>query len=427
MIPIQTKRGMQRPCCCFDYGKCGGALFLAVLLLSATRAHSQVVMVGSGPNGIVNIFNTDLAVLEAGETRKDLACSVTPSKPILGFDLRFHAGYEVTVPLKELVGGDNTLSILFRVERQNQPNQPTYFMQHVRVPTIEPDAKGDAYLQGAFDVGEGEYHVDWLMRDRSERVCSSYWDAEAAINVKDKPMNIAIAPGAIQRADGEQFKEEPPVQRATDERPINIKMLVNFAPQNSMSAALHPLDTTALVSILRSIVREPRIGKFSIIAFNMQEQKVVYRQEGADRIDFPALGEALNTLNLGTIDLKRLSEKHGDTEFLADLVRHEVGSSSPTHPDAVIFAGPKVMLDTNVSQDALKEAGDVDFPVFYMNYNLNPQAVPWKDAISHTVRFFRGYEYTISRPRDLWFAVSDLVSRIVKSRNGKQTSAISTQ
>lgn len=384
-------------------------------------------MVGSGPHGNVNIFNTDLAVLEAGEPRKDLVCTVTPEKPTLGFDLRFHAGYQVTIPLRDLAGGENTLNILFRVEPQNHPDQPIYFAQHIRVPAIEEDAKGDAFLQGAFDLGEGNYHVDWLMRDRSERVCSFYWDAEAALSLKDRPINLAIAPGAIQRTDGEQFKEEPPVQRVTGEPPINVKVLINFAPQNSLSAALQPLDTSALVSILRSIFREPRIGKFSLIAFNVQEQRVVYRQEGADRIDFPALGEALNSLNLGTVDLKRLGEKHGDTDFLANLVRREVAPNSQNHPDALIFAGPKVMLDANVPQDALKEAGDINFPVFYMNYNLNPQTVPWKDAISHTVRFFRGYEYTITRPRDLWFAVSEMVSRIVKSRNGKQTSSISSQ
>jgi hypothetical protein len=403
-----------------------GRLLIAGLIAGAGLAPAQILMLGSGVSGKVNIFNTDMAVLEAGETRKDLACSVNPTKPVLGFDLRFHAGYEVTVPLKELIGSENLLNILFRVTSQNNPDQPVYFAQHIRVPLLEDEAKGDAYLQGAFDVGEGAYHVDWLMRDRAERVCSSYWDAEAAVAAKDRPMSLAIAPAAIQRADGEQFKEEPPVQRATAQPPLNVKLLVNFAPQNALSAALQPLDTSALVSILRSIFREPRIGKFSIVAFNMQEQKVVYRQEDAERIDFPALGKALTSLNLGTVDLKRLSEKHGDTDFLTNLVRHEV-TSPQDHPDALIFAGPKVMLDANVPQDALKEAGDVNFPVFYMNYNLNPQAVPWKDAISHTVHFFRGYEYTITRPRDLWFAVSDLVSRVVKSRNGKQTSSISTQ
>jgi len=380
----------------------------------------------AGPNGHVNIFNTDLAVFESGEVRKDLACTVTPAKPVLGFDLRFHAGYDVTIPLKELAGSENSLNILFRAAPQNHPDQPIYFTQHIRVPKLEDEAKGDAFLQGGFDLGEGNYHIDWLMRDRSERVCSFSWDSEATLAAKDRSINLAIGPGEIQRTDREQFKEEPPVQRTSNETPLNVKVLVNFAPQDSASAALQPVDTSALVSILRSISREPRIGKFSIVAFNMQEERVVYRQEGADRIDFPALGEAINSLNLGTVDLKRLSEKHGDTDFLAGLVRREVGSSK-SHPDALIFAGPKVMLDSNVPPDALKEAGEVNFPVFYMNYNLNPQAVPWKDAISHTVHFFRGYEYTITHPRDLWFAVSEMVSRIVKSRNGKQTSSISTQ
>jgi len=416
---------MQRPYCLRR--RVGGPLLCAALLFSYVRANGQTVMTAGGNTGQVNIYNTDLAVLEAGEQRKDLPCTVTPEKPTLGFDLRFHAGYEVTFPLKEMAGGENMLSILFRVERKSQPGQPVYFSQHVRVPAIEEDAKGDAYLQGAFDLGEGEYHVDWLMRDRSERVCSSYWDAEAAIPQKDRPMTLAINAGSIQASDAEQFKDEPPVQRVSNEPALNIKVLVNFAPQNALSSTLQPIDTSALVSILRSIGRDPHIGKFTVVAFNMQEQKVMYRQDSADRIDFPALGSALHQLNLGTVGLKQLSDKHGDTDFLTDLVRKEVVSAPNNHPDAVIFAGPKVMLDENISQDSLKEAGDVNFPVFYMNYNLNPQAVPWKDAIGRTVRFFKGYEYTISRPRDLWFAVSEMVTRIVKSRNGKQATAISSQ
>jgi hypothetical protein len=387
-----------------------------------------VILPGTGPSNSVNIFNTDLAVLESGETRKDLLCSVTPSKPTLGFDLRFHAGYEVTVPLRDIAGsGDNLLSIVFRVEPQNHPDQPIYFTQRIRVPPLDDDAKGDAYLQGGFDLGEGDYHVDWLMRDRSERVCSLSWDSEAALQQRDRPISLTITPGAIQGTEGEQFREEPPVQRATNEHLLNVKVLVNFAPQNSLSAALQPLDTTALVSILRSIARDPRIGKFSLVAFNMQEQKVVYRQADADRIDFPALGDAIHRLSLGTVNLKQLGEKHGDTEFLTDLVRTELTTSQQEHTDALIFAGPKVMLDSDVPQDTLKETGGLDFPVFYMNYNLNPQQTPWKDAISHTVHFFRGYEYTISKPRDLWFAVTEMVSKIIKSRNGKESASISSQ
>ncbi|HTC88631.1 MAG TPA: hypothetical protein VK686_10060 [Bryobacteraceae bacterium] len=421
---------MQRPCL---FVQLGGPWLLAAFTLSTMPVRAQMLIHGSGPHQRANIFNTDLAVLEGGEQRKDLPCTVTPSKPTLGFDLKFHAGYQVTVPLRELAGTENALNIVFRVSPDGHLDEPVYFTQHVRVPPIEEDAKGEAYLQGAFDVGEGSYHIDWLMRDRTERVCSSNWDSEAVLGSKDRPMSLALAPQAIQRAGGEEFKEEPAIQPgAFDptlhmEPPLNIKVLVNFAPQNSLSAALQPLDTTALVSILRTISRDPRIGKFSIVAFNMQEQKVLYRQDGASRIDFPALGTALNTLNLGTVDLKRLGDKHGDTDFLTTLVRKEMTAGPQDHPDALVFAGPKILLDANPPEEALKDAAEVNFPVFYMNYNLNPQAVPWKDAISHTVHFFRGYEYTISRPRDLWFAVSEMVSKIVKSRNGRTAAAISTQ
>ncbi len=53
--------------------------------------------------------------LRRGEPRQDLPCSVISIKPVLGFDLRFHSGYEVSVPLKELAGSENMLTILFRV------------------------------------------------------------------------------------------------------------------------------------------------------------------------------------------------------------------------------------------------------------------------------------------------------------------------
>ena len=46
--------------------------------------------------------------------------------------------------------------------------------------------------------------------------------------------------------------------------------------------------------ILRTISRDPRIGKFSLVAFNMQDQKILYKQENADRIDFPKIGWGVN-------------------------------------------------------------------------------------------------------------------------------------
>src|ERR1700691_6107204 len=100
---------MQRPCCLLS--RFGGRWLLAGLILSVAPMCAQILIRTSGPSRGANIFNSDLAVLEQGEQRKDLPCNVTPSKPALGFDLRFHHGYQVTVPLKELAGSENALNI----------------------------------------------------------------------------------------------------------------------------------------------------------------------------------------------------------------------------------------------------------------------------------------------------------------------------
>jgi hypothetical protein len=370
------------------------------------------------PGGMFRLFTSDAAILESNEARKDLPCTVTPVKPALGFDLRFHSGYAVSIPLKELAGEGNQLTMIFRITPETQPDEPVLLSQRMSVPNIEEDAKGEATLQGAFDVGEGKYHIDWLMRDRSEHVCSSNWDIQAALPPKDREMPLNIASNVIEAADSEPFKEEPKIERVPQGPPLNVKVMVNFGPQNAYSAALQPIDTYALVSILRNVAREPRIGKFSVVAFNMQEQRIIYRQDASPQIDFPALGEALHSVSLGTVDFKRLGQKHADSEFLTNLITREMKDGQEA-PDAVIIAGPKVMLDDSLPPEPLKQIGDVSFPVFYMNYNVNPQAVPWRDAIGVAVKHLKGAEFTISRPRDLFFVWTEIMGRIVKSKVGR--------
>ena len=386
----------------------------AVGLLGALPGVGQSVMLGVGST--VHLVNEDLAVLEAQIPRKDLPCKVEPEDPAVGFDLRFHAGYSVDIPLKELAGAENLLRIVFRVTAESDPDEPVYFSQNFRVPLIPEDAGGDSTLLGTFDVGEGKYHVDWLMRDRQNRVCAFFWDPKAELPSRDRDMELAITANAIQASQNEQFLEDPPIQRNAGGL-LNVKVMVNFAPQNQNSSAMRPSDTLALVTMMRRITRDPRIGKFSLVAFNIQEQRVVYRQAASDRIEFPALGQAIREIEPGLVDMKLLANKRGEVEFLTDLIKTELATADS--PDALIFAGPKYMVVQGSPEDELKNADGVDYPVFYMNYNLNPAAVPWRDSIGRAIRVFGGKEYTITRPRDLFFAVTEMVGRVVESKQGR--------
>ncbi|MGA2041207.1 MAG: acetyltransferase [Bryobacteraceae bacterium] len=387
------------------------------VLLAAAQLVAQESMSSETPGGTVRLFASDSAVLESPDARKDLPCTVTPSKPTLGFDLKFHTGYEVGVPLKELAGDGNQLTMVFRVVPDGETVDPVYFSQHFSVPPLDDVDRGPAFLLGAFDVGEGKYHIDWLMRDRTERVCSFHWDAEAALPPRDRQVALDIAAGAVRQSENDTFKPEPPVVRTHGDAPLRVKVIVNFAPQDAAAATLQPIETSALVSILRGIAREPRIGKYSLVAFNLQQQKVICRQQEAAQIDFPALGNALHALNLGTTDLKRLAQKHPGSEFLAGLIAAEV-SQANDGPDAIVFAGPKLGVEDTIPPDALKQLSDVKVPVFYLSFNLNPTANPWRDAIGNAVKYLKGMEFTISRPRDLFFAWNEIMGRIAKGKSG---------
>lgn len=406
--PVRHESGTRRAVC------------FAVLLgiLAGFDLRSQVLIKAAEPGDPVTIMPSDLAIFESDDPRKEIPCSVVQHKAELGFDLRFHAGYEVTVPLSEVAGDGGLLTVVFRIRSQADPGLPTYFLQHFTVPTVADDAKGDALLEGEINLGEGIYHVDWLMRDRSERICSSSWDVEAALAQKDRPMDLFLSPNKVAAAATELFVNDTEVRLpAPPAEALNVKLLVNFSPQDSLSATLRRSDTDALVSMLKAIQRDRRIGKISLVAFNISDARVVYRQETAEQIDFPALGKALQTVKLGTVSLQHLGEKQSETNFLQSLIEQEVGAAA--HPDAVIFAGPKAMLKADVPQEDLRRIGDVECPVFYMNYNLNPQAVPWKDSISHAIKAFRGTEYTISRPRDLWFSTSEMVNHILRTKRSR--------
>ena len=394
---------------------------LMVPAIVAPTAIAQTLL--TSPGGQVHVVGSELAVLTTQDPRKEINCSVTPVKPMLGFDFRFHAGFVVAVPLKELSGSENNLTILFRVTPLahagdiSSSTEPSYFVQHYRVPEIRDDAGGEAQLNGSMELGQGNYHVDWLMRDRDQRVCSHYWDMDAELPSKDRDMKLDLEANTVGAMRLEQFTPEPAAARNIDKTPLKIKVLVNFAPQDALAATMRPQDTSALVSILRNLAREPQFGKFSVVAFNIQEQRILYRQDEVEQIDFPALGDALQGIKLGTVDAQKLHNKHGDVEFLTELIQTEMTGTD--RPDALIFAGPKVMLDGSVPEETLKPLASVDYPVFYMNYSLNPQATPWRDSIGRAVKAFKGTEYTISRPRDLWYSMTEMIGRIVRSSYGR--------
>ena len=383
----------------------------AVLLCCGEVCLAQTLLRPSLDGGAIRILGTDRAILWSPENRDDLPCHVTPAKPRLGFDLQFTAGYLAAVPLDSISGQGNGLRVLFRIKPLNGSDEEVYFWDSYSVPPIEPGTKGDASIPGRYKLGPGKYRVDWLMRDQGERVCSAHWEIETSIPGVIEQRAATRDPFTVGPNEVEVFLEEPPVRRARGPKLLHLKLLVNFTPTDPRDLRLRPYDLQNIVSILRAISREPQVGSFSLVAFNMQEERVVFEQENVHRIDFPRLGEAVEAIEGGMIDISQLQDGDSGSRFLTELLTKHMGEQDPK-PDAVIILGPKLMLEKKISKQVLLENPQVNAPVFYLVYNTDPFVYPWRDAISSVLKIYQGLEYTISLPKDFGRAMKDMLRRL---------------
>jgi hypothetical protein len=385
---------------------------VVVAVLGPGICSGQTLLQSAAGGGEIRIVTTDMAVLSADDTRTDLPCSVTPLDPRLGFDLQYQAGYVTNIPLESLAGDGDSLRVLFRIRPLGSDDPPRYFVDRFTVPGIEEGAKGETALSGQYTLGPGRYRVDWLMRDRSERVCSAHWEIQTLSSEEFEELAATPMANAIGGRRDHAFLEEPPVRRAAVQSLLHAKLIVNFTPTDPRDVELRPYDVENMVSILRAISREPQIGSFSLVAFNMQEERVIFEQENVTRIDFPELGNSIESIAGGTVDFAQLRDEESGMRFLGDLLRQHLTPGDPP-ADAIIFVGPKLVLEKKISGELLG-SNDLTSPVFYLIYDRNPRAFPWRDTISSILRPFRSLEYSITLPRDFGRAMKDMMFRLKK-------------
>src|SRR5215831_7084904 len=103
------------------------------------------------------LHQTDIAVLESDEFRDDLPCKVTPEKPALRFDLRFHAYYSVSIPVKNLAPGGEQLPVWLRITPIADQANEVLMTDRFDVPDIPEGAKGWGSFSGGFALGPGRY------------------------------------------------------------------------------------------------------------------------------------------------------------------------------------------------------------------------------------------------------------------------------
>ena len=280
-----------------------------------------------------------------------LSCDVSAVKPSIEMDLRFHTGYVASVPLRGLAGDAHGIRTLVRVTPTANPNREAVFSGAILAPAIAANSKGNLDLSGEFAVGLGRYAVDWLLED-GHGSCSAHWQINAKPDRHLAHVELAITPNTATEVPTDPFLEAGQIARSS--RPLYTKVLVNFAPPDASETVLSRESIRQITSILNAIAREPRFGRFSVVAFSVEQQRVLYRQKPSSRIDFPALGRFVKSSRSGTVDIRQLEDPESSAKFLAGLLTRELGDDEPA-PDAIVIVSPKVFFDRSEPLEALAD------------------------------------------------------------------------
>ncbi len=399
----------------------GGILFSIQRCLCAALLFSGLLSgqerFGVGPDRMLHILAGDRAVLSSDVDRTDLQCRAEPLEPLMDFELKFQAGYLIHIPMSELALDGDRLSVLFRVQplgkeaAGKKAGAALYFTQYFDVPPIKEDAKGSVTLPGRYVLGPGLYRIDWLMRDRAGRVCSAHWETEAAALEKYEELAAAATANTAAADRRDIFVDEPPVMRSgVGKRPMHVRFVLNLSPLEPSKPKLSEYDLASLISMMRALHREPCIDLFSVTAILANQEKIVYDAPRLSRIDFKALGEAVEGITAGMVDFSALRDPQSGGRFLAEVLNRAL-SVDENHADAVIVLGPKMDRDKRIPKELLDIAGKRP-PTFHFVYNRNPRSHPWRGAIGNALKPLGLIEYQIARPKDFGAALTDFMRRL---------------
>ncbi len=222
-------------------------------------------------------------------------------------------------------------------------------------------------------------------------------------------MRAFLERDTIAPLDDDAFGPEPAARGKCGAGPLDIVLLVNLAPQDPAAALLSDDETEALIGILRAAVREPRIGRLKLIAFDLRGRRVIYRQRRGKTIDFQALGRAVDRLQFGTIDVAQLREKDGEGEFLARLIGEQAAGAGLA--DLLIFAGVRDVAGPRAPLDALKPLRGALPAAVQFDYTPEPSRIPWTDTLGRAVKTIGGRQYAITSPESLSRAWHETVAR----------------
>jgi hypothetical protein len=316
--------------------------WVAIALLLPACCGAQMVVRGPRLRGVAALFEP-----EPGETA--LRCDVTPSRPMLNYSFRFQAGYRVNVPANQFPGTGHSWTVLTRVTPQVEGAAPVYLVAAQRLPEI-PKTNVTLFFGGSYLVGEGAYHVSWLMMDEQNRVCRKSWHVDVHRARSEQKVTVAMPEHAVWDVSLRGARLLP--KNTDDVAALRLTILLNADPLFQRRTRLRGGDVGTLISAVTSLLERLPARSVRLVVFNLEQQRELYRNIDFNLYNMPDVAAAMNAIDLTTVDYKVLQNRRGHVDLLADMVNRELQADPPS--DLVLVIGPASKFLDRVPADVLR-------------------------------------------------------------------------
>ena len=346
--------------------------------------------------------------MESTWNEKVLECSVTPIKPALNFAFRIEAGYTVRVPMNQFEGTGHGWVILTRITPREGDRKPVYLGSRTPLPDV-PKTKVEVEIGGGYLVGEGKYDVRWMLMDDQDRACHKDWSIDAHLTHAEREARVGMLPNTVDAFSLRGFgRAAAPAH--DDAPPLRVTILMHAAPLSPRRTRLRATDQMLLIGSLSALLERLPTRSVRMVAFNLDQQKEIYRRDDFTADAIPQVWRALNRLELNLVDYHTLANRQGHIDLLADLVNRELHAEEPS--DAVVILGPVARSIDKPPRGVLERpAGDLPH-FFYFQYKpwvRQPATLP--DTLTLAVNRLKGKVLTIHTPGEFAKAIDQLEKR----------------
>lgn len=319
-----------------------------------------------------------------------LNCQVTTTKPYLNFGFRYQAGYRFTTPLNQFSGPGHRLTVVSRITPRE--GNAVFLGQGLDLPPI-PKTKQVLDMAGGFLLGEGVYQVDWVLFDEQNRACRKSWKTKVAPSGADRKVPLAIAPNTV--AEFSLSGLVAPRKERKDGGPLTV--LLNAAPLSPRRTRIRSSDGMLLVGALSSLLERLGARPIKLIVFNLDKRQELYRREGFRAVRLGEVAEAINQLELDSVDYEVLKTPKGHVEFLADLLNQEADT------DTVVLLGPTTRYFDRMPPEKLEKGSARIFNLQFLPFFRG--SPPFPDIFDSAARRRKGKSKLVRTPADFAKAI----------------------